>query len=150
MKIDLSFQAISQAIQRLELPDFDLVVGVGRGGVVPASLLAYKLDANLTVIDINYRDDDNQPRHDAPVLLRPPAIPDGVRTVLLVDDVSVTGKTLETAKHLFDGYAVTTLVLKGRADFVLFPNISSCVNWPWKAESASRGKDETGSRRVIA
>ena len=132
MKIDLSFQEISRAIHQLELPDFDLVVGVGRGGVVPASLLAYKLGTDLAVVDINYRDDANQPRHDTPVLLRPPSIPDGVRTILLVDDVSVTGKTLDAAKHLFDGYTVTTLVMKGRADVVLFPTIASCVNWPWK------------------
>ena len=147
MKIDLAFPDISQAIQRLALPDFDLVVGVGRGGVVPASLLAYKLGCNLAVVDINYRDDDNRPRHDAPVLLRPPAIPDGVRAVLLVDDVSVSGKTLAAAKRLFEDYDVTTLVLKGRADVVLFPGISSCVNWPWKTrpgiyESESRGVGE--------
>lgn len=138
MKVDLSFQEISQTIHQVELPGFDLVVGVGRGGVVPASLLAYKLGTGLAVVDINYRDDDNQPRHDAPVLLRPPSIPDGVRTILLVDDVSVTGKTLDAARDLFDGYAVTTLVMKGRADIVLFPNISSCVNWPWKSEPVSQ------------
>ena len=145
MKVDLSFQTVTQAIQRLELPDFDLVVGVGRGGVVPASLLAYKLGCNLTVMAINYRDDDNQPHHDAPVLLRSPAIPDGVRTVLLVDDVSVTGKTLDAAGDRLAGYAVTTLVLKGRADIVLFPDISSCVNWPWKAQAKVY---EPESRRV--
>ena len=80
MKIDLAFPDISRSIQRLELPAFDLVVGVGRGGVVPASLLAYKLGCDLAVIPFNYRDDDNQPRHDAPVLLHPPTLPDGVRS----------------------------------------------------------------------
>ncbi len=131
MKIDLPFQEIADVIRHLALPSFDLVVGIGRGGAVPASLIAYKLDCPLVVARFNYRDDDNQPRHDAPVLLMPAAVPEGVRRVLIVDDVSVTGKTMEAAKKLFDGYDVTTLVMKGRADHVLFPEIRSCVNWPW-------------------
>ena len=131
MKIDLPFQEIARTIRDLALPSFDLVVGIGRGGAVPASLLAYKLGSPLIVVQFNYRDDDNQPRHEAPVLLTSPALPDGIRSGLLVDDVSVTGKTMEAAKNLFDGYDVTTLVLKGRADYVLFPEIRSCVNWPW-------------------
>ena len=131
MKIDLPFQDIARTIRHLALPPFDLVVGIGRGGTVPASLIAYKLGSPLAVMRFNYRDDDNQPRHEAPVLHQPAAVPEGVRTVLLVDDVSVTGKTMETARQLFDGYDVTTLVLKGRADFVLFPEIRTCVNWPW-------------------
>ena len=131
MKVDLSFQEIARTIRHLALPSFDLVVGIGRGGAVPASLIAYKLECPLVVAQFNYRDDDNQTRHEVPVLLRPAAIPDGVRRVLIVDDVSVTGKTMEAAKKLFDGYDVMTLVMKGRADFVLFPEIRSCVNWPW-------------------
>ena len=132
MKVDLSFQEIADAIRAVVLPPFDLVVGVGRGGVVPASLLAFHHNTDLAVVHFNYRDDDNQPRYEAPVLQAPPALPDDIRTMLLVDDVSVTGKTLNAARQLFDGYDVTTLVLKGRADYVLFPDIRSCVNWPWK------------------
>ncbi len=132
MKRDLSFPEIAAAIRSVALPPFDMVVGVARGGVVPASLLAYHLNTTLAVIPFNYRDDDNRPRHEAPLLLASVAVPAGVRTILLVDDVSVTGKTLDAAKQCFEGYAVTTLVLKGRADVVLFPEITSCVNWPWK------------------
>ena len=131
MKVALSFQEISRAIRRLTAPPFDLVVGIGRGGIVPASLIAYHLQSDLITARFTYRDDDNQPQHDAPVLRSLDAVPDGVRTVLLVDDVSVTGKTLEAARQHFDGYAVTTLVLKGRADIVLFPEIRTCVKWPW-------------------
>lgn len=51
---------------------------------------------------------------------------------MLVDDVSVTGQTLELARSLLAGWKLTTLVLKGKeADFVLFPEVASCVNWPW-------------------
>lgn len=132
MKKDLSFPEIAEAIRHVSLPSFDVVVGVARGGVVPASLLAYHLNTHLAIIPFNYRDDDNRPRHEAPLLLAPLALPEGIHTILLVDDVSVTGKTMDAAKQCFEGYAVTTLVLKGRADVVLFPEIASCVNWPWK------------------
>jgi hypoxanthine phosphoribosyltransferase len=52
--------------------------------------------------------------------------------VLLVDDVSVTGKTLDFAKQLLHLNDIKTFVLKGKnADIVLFPEIKECVNWPW-------------------
>jgi hypoxanthine phosphoribosyltransferase len=135
VKVDLTFPEITRTIQDLTLPSFDLVAGIGRGGIVPASLLAYKLGCDLIVLPINYRDDANQPQRDAPALLALPTLPDGPRRILLVDDVSVSGKTLEAARRVLNGYDVTTLVMKGRADYVLFPDIASCVNWPWKPRS---------------
>ncbi|MEM8970289.1 MAG: hypothetical protein AAGE93_27990, partial [Bacteroidota bacterium] len=53
--------------------------------------------------------------------------------ILLVDDVSVTGKTLKTVKAELAEYRVTTFVLKGKADLVVFPDIGTCVDWPWKS-----------------
>jgi hypoxanthine phosphoribosyltransferase len=58
-------------------------------------------------------------------------MPKGAR-ILLVDDVSVSGQTLALARSLLKGYEVITFTLKGKADFVLFPEITACVNWPWK------------------
>jgi hypoxanthine phosphoribosyltransferase len=51
---------------------------------------------------------------------------------LVVDDVSVSGKTLEKARQLLAGNEVKTLTLKGNADYVIFPEIRDCVKWPWK------------------
>jgi hypoxanthine phosphoribosyltransferase len=131
VKVKLSFPEIARAVAGLDLPPFDLVVGIARGGMVPASLVAYRLGCDLAVLRLHYRDDDNHPQQDAPVLQQSFAVPEGVRTVLLVDDVAVTGRTLEAARHLLAGCDVTTLVLKGRADHVLFPDIRTCVAWPW-------------------
>ncbi len=55
--------------------------------------------------------------------------------LLLVDDVSVSGKTMKMAKEALAGNEVKTLALKGKADYVLFPEISECVKWPWKIYS---------------
>lgn len=131
VKVKLDFLEIRDRLGRLELPEVDLVVGIATGGSVPASLVAYKLNRPLATVQLNYRAEDNTPQRSEPELLtafRPP----NARRVLLVDDVSVSGKTLTAAKALLPHSHVTTLVMKGRADYVLFPEVASCVVWPWK------------------
>lgn len=130
-KVVLDFGEIRGRLERLELPQVDLVVGIATGGSVPASLVAYKLGVPLTVMQLNYRAEDNTPQRPEPELLSTFQPPDAAR-VLLVDDVSVTGRTLQTAKTLLPHSHVTTLVMKGRGDYVLFPEVASCVVWPWK------------------
>ncbi len=130
----LTFKEIAEALRSFPLPDCDLVAGIGTGGVVPASLVAYQANRDLIIVQFNYRDEENRPRYDAPVLQRSADIPEGVRRILLVDDVSVTGRTLDAARSLFEGYEVATLVMKGKADYVVFPDIATCVKWPWKPE----------------
>jgi len=121
-------------MDKVELPEIEHVVGIASGGIVPASILAYRLGCSLSLVRFNYRAEDNSPQRPSPQLLEPFVLPAGVKRILLVDDVSVTGQTLEAAKELLTNYTVTTLVLKGRADLVVFSEIRSCVNWPWKVE----------------
>jgi len=131
-KAKLLLPEIAERIRNTRFPEVDLVVGIASGGVVPASLVAFYLDKPLQVVAINYRDEDNQPRYDAPQLLKKGTEPITGKHILLVDDVSVTGKTLITAKDLFDDCEVTTFVLKGQADISAFPEVATCVAWPWK------------------
>lgn len=131
-KVALDFREIVARLEALNLPEVDVVVGIASGGVVPASLLAYKLRSPLVLFSINYRAEDNRPQRDAPELLQPVTLPPKPSRILLVDDVSVTGRTLELAKRLLEGYEVTTLVFKGQADHVVFPEVRECVAWPWK------------------
>ena len=83
------------------------------------------------IIKINYRDDNNKPRYEIPMLLKDINIPANVKKILLVDDVGVSGKTLKLAEEHLNNYEVTTMVMKGSGDIVLFPEILTCVNWPW-------------------
>ena len=122
-------------MNQIQLPSIDHVVGITTGGIVPASLLAYRLDCSLSLIQINYRDSNNNPQRPTPKLLEPFTLPIGINHILLVDDVSVSGQTLETAKKILLGYDVVTFVLKGKADLVAFPEIGECVNWPWKTDN---------------
>jgi len=131
-KVQLTFIEIAHRLKQMELPEVDMVVGIASGGVVPASLAAYKLERPLTLLHINYRAEDNVPQRDAPLLLKPSAVPPPAKRILLVDDVSVTGQTFELARQLLSDHHVITLAFKGTADYVLFPEIKSCVQWPWR------------------
>ena len=131
-KTTLSFTTISEALRAFPLPQTDCVVGIGRGGTVPASLIAHQLRCDLHMVQVNYRDDANQPSYEQPRWLQEelPKLNPTTR-ILLVDDVAVSGKTLTIVKSRLRAYAVTTLVLKGKADLVVFPTIATCVHWPW-------------------
>jgi uncharacterized protein len=130
-KIPLEFAEISRRLRELQLPNVDAVIGISRGGVVPASLVAHQLGVPLHVLRVNYRDDDNKPRSSAPRLLEAFNFDFAGSRLLVVDDVSVTGATLNAARDVLIGSSIITLVCKGKADFVLFPEVASCVIWPW-------------------
>jgi len=130
--VPLSFKEISERLKQMDLPDIDLVIGIGSGGVPPATFVAFYLNAELEVLTLNYRDENNNPRFDEPKVLYQPFWNLEGKRILLVDDVSVSGKTMNAALGLLKGYNVKTLAMKGKADFVLFPEIKDCVKWPWK------------------
>jgi len=132
VKVKLVLPEIAERIRKTQFPEVDLIVGIASGGIVPASLVAFYLSKPLDVMSINYRDEDNNPRYDVPQLLAKFNEPITGKHILLVDDVSVSGKTLETAKALFEDCNVTTFVLKGQADISVFPEVATCVEWPWK------------------
>lgn len=130
--VPLSFREITDRLKRMNLPEIDLVIGIGSGGIVPASLAAFHLHAELQVMVMNYRDEQNNPKYDEPVMLQSQLGNLEGKRILLVDDVSVSGKTMNAALEHLKGLDVKTLAMKGRADYVLFPEIKDCVKWPWK------------------
>jgi uncharacterized protein len=148
-KQPLSLKSIKERLHEFTIPETDLVLGIGRGGIEPAKLVAEKTGKPLLLVAVNYRDDENNPQRNTPVILENLIIPfeKGSR-ILLVDDVSVSGKTLETVKEKLKDYLVITLVFKGRADYVLFPEINTCVEWPWKVKDTPSSV-ESNDRRVF-
>jgi hypoxanthine phosphoribosyltransferase len=133
-KVSLDFLTISEALKSFPLPEVDYVIGIATGGIVPASLIAHQLGRPLSFLHINYRAPDNTPRHNEPVLVSWQPLATSSQKILLVDEVSVSGKTMDFARSFLQGQQVYTFVLKGKADYVLFPEIDTCVNWPWKVE----------------
>ncbi|MGK7394733.1 MAG: phosphoribosyltransferase [Candidatus Cyclobacteriaceae bacterium M3_2C_046] len=132
--LNISFSEISQKLSEFQFPPVELVLGIARGGIIPAGLIAHQLQIPLHYIKVNYRDDQNQPRYQTPVLLDDFNLNwDKGARILLVDDVSVTGNTIHYVRQFLTDYQVVTFALKGKADLVLLPDIRSCVNWPWKS-----------------
>ncbi len=138
---DLSFTRVIERLRTADLPhrdQVDAVVAVARGGTVPGALVAYDLEKPLRLLRLSFRDDANAPKASAPEPVG--AVPDvrGLR-VVLVDDVSVTGATLRRARALLGAAHVVTVAFKGRpgaADVVLFPDVPTCVRWPWAEDVA--------------
>lgn len=130
------FEEVAKAIRAQDYPEVDLVLGIGSGGTIPATLVAFHLNVPLRVIWVNYRDEQNQPIRPYPAFTVPVSdqeLPSSGK-ILLVDDVAVSGKTLQkVVDELPNSLKITTLVLKGKADIVLLPHLSTCVKWPWKA-----------------
>jgi len=131
--VKITFNEIIKALDDFKLPAFDLVIGIGDGGIVPAALTAKKLGCELRVIKISHRDEFNKPKTETPELIK--MFDDKItgKRILIVDDVSVTGKTLNEAKKLFPGNDIKTFAFKGNvADYILITHINECVAWPWK------------------
>lgn len=134
-KITLTFSQITERILATRFPAVDAVVGIANGGTVPACLVAFHLNRPLELLQVSYRDPQNQPQFPNPQLLDTPSGSYSGKHILLVDDVSVSGKTLAFAREQLHARQVTTFVLKGTADLVAFPEIAACVHWPWHASS---------------
>lgn len=140
---EIEFLSIRERIKQIKIPSVDMVIGVATGGTVPAALVAYEIGRPLMVCEINYRDEANVPRYTEPRVRGAISVPRGVRRVLLVDDVAVSGKTLNAAKALLPDLEIVTLVCKakaGTADIILFPDMPGCVMWPWKMYADSRNE----------
>jgi len=134
-KFPISFKKISDAIYQFKFPEVDHVIGIATGGIYPAILIAHQLKIDFAFLHINYRNAENKPIYEEPrILLNPLKNLDKSKKILLVDEVSVSGKTMAKAKEILEGYEVITFVLKGIGDYVLFPDINSCVIWPWKIQ----------------
>jgi xanthine phosphoribosyltransferase len=132
----LAFEEIAARLGAWTCPaGIDGVVGIASGGVVPAALVAQRLGVGLKVIALNYRDEANAPRFEAPKLLS--SVPElGTwRRVLLVDDVYVSGQSWHAARAwLPAAVEVFPFVLKGKVDFALIRDVEGCVQWPWKVQ----------------
>ncbi len=129
--VPLAFKQITERLQTIEFSEFDVVIGIGSGGVPAATMVAYHLNTELLVMTLNYRDEQNKPRYELPKVLHKPEWDLTGKRILLVDDVSVSGKTMNAALELLPGLNVKTCAMKGVADYVLFPEIKDCVKWPW-------------------
>ena len=87
--------------QRIRSSGFrsDVIVGVSRGGWVPARILSDLLEnPNLANVRVEFYS-NNAERKEAPVLTQEVSLPVAGKRVLIVDDVADTGRSLKLVKE---------------------------------------------------
>lgn len=111
--------------------EFDLIVAIANGGIVPAGILAQRFGGvEVRLLRINLRDERQQPRYDAPRLLAPIDFEFAGRRVLLVDDRVKSGSTVRLAQELLaEATTVRTFAVNGQADYALYNE--ECFRFPW-------------------
>lgn len=116
--------------------EFDTILGIGRGGLIAATVLSYKLDIkNLQNFGLNTRHSDQV------VLYQKPNV---FGKVLVVDDINDSGRTFTIAKkYLDENYSeidsvkYASLILRNKTSFrheILYGNEFFIDNWftfPW-------------------
>jgi uncharacterized protein len=125
------YERLGGAVSWVRSERFEAIVAVANGGIMPAALLQEALGLPMSIVQINYRDYENKPRFpDARLLQDGPAPFQGMK-VLVVDDVSRTGRTLARAREFLKNSAVKAFLVNGEADFSLYKT-PECLRMPWK------------------
>lgn len=111
---------------------FDIIVAVANGGIIPAVLLNQRMNVEIQLIKINFRDAGHKPVYEHPKLTESIHFDVKGRSVLLVEDRVKTGATLKYAKKLMEEYGarkVMTFAVNGKADYALYDE--DCFVLPW-------------------
>jgi xanthine phosphoribosyltransferase len=126
-----SFEEVLQRFRDIDFEEnFDLIVAIANGGVIPAAIINQRLNIELNLIKINLRDPFQKPKFEAPKLLEPIDFEFKDKTILLVEDRIKTGATVDLAlKLLKDAKLVKTFAVNGDADYSLYNE--SCFRFPW-------------------
>jgi xanthine phosphoribosyltransferase len=91
-------EILRQLQQDVWLPDY--VVGLTRGGLVPANLISQYLNIPMETLKVSLRDDNSQPESN--LWMAEDAFGDnenGGKKILIVDDINDTGATLNYIKQ---------------------------------------------------
>lgn len=124
----------------------DIIIGIARGGLVPARILSDLLETpELSIIQIEYYLSIAKPRQE-PILKQGLSTPLTGKKTLLVDDVSDTGKSLQLAKnHLQQQGAkeIKTATLYAKPQTITKPDYcekqtSRWIVFPWDTKETVR------------
>lgn len=157
MKTYISWKQVHDDIDVLasNIINIDAIIGVGRGGLIPATLLSYKLDVKV-ISNFQLQSYDDRYIPEAFKLWQAPedhfvSTFSGNKTILVVDDLSDRGKTLNFIKHYFAHKKVNlrfaTLYIKTGTSFIpnLYVREYSTEEWlvfPWEHDNGSCNTDD--------
>ena len=130
----------------------DVVLGIARGGLVPAGAIAYALDCkNLFALNVEFYTGVNE-RLAIPIML--PPVPSMIdlkdSRVLIVDDVADTGHTLKLVNDFCAGQVkesrIAVLYEKSasivKCDYV-WKRTDQWINFPWSDKDPVAKRDWT-------
>lgn len=139
---------VEQLAQTMQGRSFDGMLAVTRGGLVPAGMIAYHLGIrNILVAAVHFYSGVGR-RAEAPTFLQFPADPFlSGKTVLIVDDIWDSGKTISAVKArvIAAGGTPVTAVLHYKPEASLFPEqpdyyvqpTDAWIVYPWEPASES-------------
>ena len=110
MKIQMSWSKYIKAIDRIadhfKDDKFDVIVGLTRGGLIPAVRLSHMMDTPMLPFNPHMLHTNGDPRGKVKI----PISPAVVRRILIVDDIADTGKTFTKCARFFEnrGFNVST------------------------------------------
>jgi len=130
----LSFKKFISSLNKIKFGKFDLIIAIGQGGIMPASFIQNRLKIPMEILWINFRDKNNKPIQKEPIITKNIKKIKNKR-ILLVDDVSRSGKTLAKAKEVLKGNKIKTFVVNGKADYNIIDS-KECMKMPWKIKGS--------------
>jgi|Deesub1362A_J573_1020465.scaffolds.fasta_scaffold00005_131 hypothetical protein len=126
--------------------DFDIIVGIARGGWVPARILSDLLDNDeIYTVRVKFYKSIGE-TDDKPLILHPTQFNVSGKKILLVDDIADTGRSLEVViRHLKERGSgklyVVTLVKKPHSQFQPDFYVEETKKWvifPWEVYETIR------------
>ena len=139
---ELHRNARALAWRLVDLGPWKGLIGVTRGGLAPAAIVARELDIRVveTVSIVSYRGDDSDPgqAEEARIVKYPANVGDG-EGWLVIDDLVDTGRTAEVLRRLIPKAHFATVYAKplGRPmvdTFVTEVSQDTWIYFPWDVE----------------
>lgn len=131
MSDNKTFAEVLERFRNISLhEDFDMIVAIANGGIIPAAILNQRLNIDIRLLKINLRDINQKPKYDSPQLMAPIDFEFQGKTILLVEDRVKTGASLSMAcKLLKEAKLIKTFAVNGNADYALYNE--PCFKFPW-------------------
>lgn len=126
-----TFDEVLDRFRKIQFNEtFDMIIAIANGGIIPAAILNQRLDIEMHLLKIRFRDIIQKPMYEEPKLLSPIDFNFKNKTILLVDDRVKTGSTFRFALDLLrEANQIKTFAVNGNADYALYNE--SCFKFPW-------------------
>jgi uncharacterized protein len=132
---------------QVALFDPEVVIGIAKGGVIPGATVASVLRREFYPIRLSRRYGDERVREHPAVLIGPPAQAVKGKRVLVIDEITLTGETLQLAVDLLCQAGATevrtaTLYVRSdswRPDYFVLESDALIIN-PWNYQVLQDGE----------